>query len=159
MRKPCTGDSCIYASERQQPIRNRRTWRHHAMRLCHPYLTQRGLHRPSKRPTGRMRATRIYPKMPSNLDEIWIGAPLDLRQKVQNLLFCGRLKYDPEIGFLNLDNAHTFNQLQHSLAGNVRMVGVREAEFEGPARGFVCSGVGPAFTDKSSDARCLLARI
>ena len=34
-------------------------------------------------------------KMPSNLDEIWTGAPLDLRQKVQNLLFCGGLKYDP----------------------------------------------------------------
>ena len=28
----------------------------------------------------------------------------------------------PEIGFLNLDNAHTFNQLQHFLAGNVGMV-------------------------------------
>ena len=62
-------------------------------------------------------------KMPSNLDEIWTGAPLDLRQKVQNLLFCGGLKYDPKIGFLNLDNAHTFNQLQHFLAGNVGIVG------------------------------------
>ena len=60
--------------------------------------------------------------MPSNLDEIWTGAPLDLRQKVQNLLFCGGLEYDPEIGFLNLDNAHTFNQLQHFLAGNLGMV-------------------------------------
>ena len=72
-------------------------------------------------------------KMPSNLDEIWTGAPLDLRQKVQNLLFCGGLKYDPKIGFLNLDNAHTFNQLQHFLAGNLRMVGPEG--FEPPAKG------------------------
>jgi hypothetical protein len=61
-------------------------------------------------------------KMPSDLDQIWTQAPLELQQKVQNLLFQGGLIYDPETGILNQDNAHTFNKLQHFLAGNLEMV-------------------------------------
>jgi site-specific DNA recombinase len=72
-------------------------------------------------------------KMPSDLDRIWTQAPIDLQQKVQNLLFRGGLKYDPEMGFLNRDNTHIFNQLQHFLAGNLEMVGPEG--FEPPTKG------------------------
>ena len=61
-------------------------------------------------------------KMPSNLGLLWEEAPVDLKQKVQNTLFLGGLKYDPEKGLLNSNNRSTFNQLKSFFAGKLHMV-------------------------------------
>lgn len=61
-------------------------------------------------------------KMPSNLGLLWEEAPVDLKQKVQNTLFLGGLKYDPEKGILNPDNSSTFNQLRDFFTGKLHMV-------------------------------------
>ncbi len=62
-------------------------------------------------------------KMPANLGRIWRTAPVDLQQKVQNVLFPGGLKYDPKKRLLNQDNQSVFNQLNEFWCGNVYLVG------------------------------------
>ncbi len=58
----------------------------------------------------------------------WEKANIDQKQRVQNILFSGGLKYHPENGILNPDNECLFNQLENFLGGN--MCVVRPTRFE-----------------------------
>lgn len=64
----------------------------------------------------------------------WAHADLDQKQRVQNVLFPGGLKYHPEKGILNSDNDCLFNQLESFLGGKMSMV--RPERFELPTLWF-----------------------
>jgi hypothetical protein len=65
----------------------------------------------------------------------WEQANVDQKQRVQNILFSGGLKYHPEKGILNPDNDCLFNQLEFFLSG--KMCLVRPERFELPTFWFV----------------------
>ena len=65
----------------------------------------------------------------------WKRADLDQKQRVQNVLFPGGLKYHPEKGILNSDNDCLFSQLEAFVGG--KMCLVRPERFELPAFWFV----------------------
>jgi hypothetical protein len=52
----------------------------------------------------------------------WNQANVDQKQRVQNILFSGGLKYHPEKGILNPDNQCLFNQLENFLGGKMCLV-------------------------------------
>jgi hypothetical protein len=61
----------------------------------------------------------------------WKNADVDGKQRVQNILFPGGLKYHPEKGILNSENDCLFNQLEDFTSG--RMCMARPERFELPA--------------------------
>jgi hypothetical protein len=52
----------------------------------------------------------------------WAAASVDQKQRVQNALFPGGLKYHPEKEILNEGNASLYAQLESFLGGKVGMV-------------------------------------
>jgi hypothetical protein len=57
-----------------------------------------------------------------DISAAWEIADLDQKQRVQNALFLGGLKYHPKNGILNPDNASLFCQLDNFLGGKMDLV-------------------------------------
>ena len=69
-----------------------------------------------------------------NIGQAWAKANVDQKQRVQNVLFPGGLKYHAQKGILNPDNDCLFSQLEAFLGGKMNMV--RPERFELPTLWF-----------------------
>jgi hypothetical protein len=63
-----------------------------------------------------------------DISAAWEIADLDQKQRVQNALFLGGLKYHPKNGILNPDNASLFCQLDNFLGGKMDLVALTGIE-------------------------------